>query len=193
MPLIQDHTPSDKIKKAYGIKETNLLATISGEIVPVVIIDDLSDVAVETPALCSDVRAAGGAGTFNTWRLANPAGSGVIVKITQIQVTTPNAAIALRWNLTDLVVLANTPLTTFWIDRRQPGFPAAVFGHDIPLAVIAATGWDSESVLNKVLLDILKTPVLLVPGDQLTFQDKAANTAGGVSFWWTERPITPTD
>lgn len=193
MALLQDNTPSDKIKAAYGIKESSLLPTISPELVPVVIVDDLSELTQERLCVAQDVRAAAGAGNVNTWRLANPAASAVIVTITSIQLHTDGVNQAFRWNTSDVAALPTT-LTPQFIDLRVPGFPVAVWSFTATaVAIVASSGYRTGQINQLTLTESLPSLVTLTPGDQLTIQQEAANSAAGVAFFWKERDLTPTD
>lgn len=192
---IQEVTTSQKLIKKFALVG-QISPQLDETIVPVVVLDDLSDSEEWRWGFLEDTRAGGGVGTFNTWSLDNPAGSGSLVQLLTVAFSSPDAqmwvvhlnggtailGLALAPEFQDL----RGPFTPPLVPRRIPiGTPhwealGAALGllhvSNIPLGAGVMGHWTAEQLL-------------IYPGTRIYFQPQTANTEARCEWTWRERAL----
>lgn len=95
MPRQRPEVEANKIQKPelvraltarLGLKQSHVVPTLSSELTPVVVVDDLTQQAVRPEYWCAQFKSETGvAGTAANWYLYNPIGSGVVCKPKRFQ------------------------------------------------------------------------------------------------------------
>ena len=189
MPDIQDPTIPRKLARRFGIKGEEVAPFLSPEIVPIVVVADLStpqeeDTDYQRSGWGAEVIG-GTVGNQSHVQLFNPAGSGAIIHVEAVLVTIDTAGVI-------RLVQYDAALTTLsaqiaWRDRRISGAPSAevriqdnngALGSIRGLARLPA----AEGAL--IPLDVTLSPsegVLVVPSTQ--------NVECMATYFFTERSL----
>lgn len=185
MPVIQRPDLVAKIRKKYELTGPDAISTISPELVPVVVLEDLAESDPgDARKFCTGYASTGVPVNTGHVELWNPADSGVNVKVTRAScwlsaggsfyVTFHSAALS-----TPSGVRINTNL-------GQSGDPAALTlseDNAVPLgAVIGYYVYNAGAASS----DIVQRPILLQPGQGLGMRAVTAATNVNANFLWEE-------
>jgi hypothetical protein len=124
MPEIQSPDPARKLQKKYDLIGSSPAPFLSPELVPVVIVDDLSD---ESPGILFAISAgafAGAVGVQFQSALVNPTGTGILVTDVRLYITREDATDQ-PYQVFRGGPALTTPLVEFWQDFRVVGAPSA--------------------------------------------------------------------
>lgn len=197
MPVnINEIKHSEALRQEFGVLGGFRIA-LDETVAPVAIVADLASSALWRDAFCSDPRSASGVGNINVWSVSNPAGSGALVNLYYLSLSsfTGNGL----WNVTvtSTPTALATPLSAQWQNLTgifviPNTFPVGDFRHEAILKVLnGQTVWSAMSRTNEV---IAWTPdVLLFPGQAITVFQDAENASGQCSVQWRERPLLPSE
>jgi hypothetical protein len=191
VPEIQNPEVVRNIEKRYGLKGYPGPGNISPEIVPVTLVDDITtseDLDLH-PFQGNLTAAAGGAGTFASTQLWNPASSGKIVTLEKILVfSSSGGTFYFRINLagTLTTVSANKQAR----DSRSSTLPSANIRSEALGAVFTPT---MTIVQGSGGTYELEWHVILDEDASVYCQTSSANDAFVTTFFWTERPRTVED
>lgn len=182
MPDIQTPDPGRKLQARYRLIGTTPAPFLSPELVPVVILDDLTD-ALPGKAFAQAGDFQGGAvGVTTKTRLSNLAGSEF--EITDIQLRF-SLTVDSRWQLMQGPTLSN-PIVEIWQDRRRSGSPQAVVTAGLDVGAVA-----NEFLEGNVLAFtevIIQLPnVVLAAGDRIDFGTIATDCGLSFGWEWAER------
>lgn len=192
MPRIQDPRLSENLRRRFQIKGADWIDTLAPELVGVVLVDDMTGPELERYFIRGDGRGAVGVGTYNTWQIDNPAGSGKLVRVTAGMLTLADAN-GWRANFAQ-GDLSTTLADGFALDRRDTAGPAARCRYENLGAQILAPIWHAEDSIAQETFNILAGHhVFLMPGDQLTVQLETAQIAGSHQWYWSERELRAED
>ena len=198
MGIIQRADLPERIRRAFGIREAGVGSTVSPEIVPVAVVEDLTGPAIDTGFPRSAIsRGAVGAsvGVYSEMFLINPEGSRVDVILEMAWLRNLTSATdtgvragtvgqlnnmlgtqTLTWN-TDQRLSAKKP--NAYIDSRNQ---AAAVGTLYLTLIGLSTSTYLEAPLN----------ITLGPGDWVSFTPSIVNAGIDTWFFWYERLRTTT-
>ncbi len=186
MPEVQTGVPGQKLARRYGLKGMTFAPSVEPVIIPVVLVDDLTD---ELPAVAWAIGAqafAAAGGLLAQTRLINPAGSGILMENIHIVVHTSGSTfVSLS---TGGPSLANTAVPV-WQDQRRGGSPVGVlnFGSDVG----ATTGLIStRNTIFPDAGDFLLEGWVMREGDVLHTLTGAIDQIIRFTHTWTEREET---
>ena len=188
MPDSQNPDHVRKIIAEFQLKGQNLIPTVTGEIVPTVLVADLT--SEERPedrwAIGGVASGAAGAGNQTLIALANPAGSGVVLLLERFWLHQPNADIVSAE--VQIAVTVGTPQV--WRDTRLPGETTGVVtSFALASAVLPAMQW---ALVAATTLDVI-FPAVLMPGTSIRLRQLNANETLSGGFFWRERNLLPGD
>lgn len=126
MPDVQTPEPGQKLARRYGIKGQIIVPSLESIVVPVAIVDDLSEEEPRGLFCTATSTVAGVAGVLSQSALALPTGSGTLlenVKLTVSVVTTTGVSVSQTGP-----ALSNG-VTPIWQDQRRAGTPEALVTH----------------------------------------------------------------
>lgn len=132
---------------------------------------------------------AAGAGNFTSLEFVNPAGSGVLATILEIQVTPSFNAVEYS---VDVGPALGVVLTARGVihDTRGPAF-GEVSRCTMVVGVLLAGVALSQGVIN--VAERMTRPLIIRPGAKLFLIPGAANTSNDCSIFWSERPLLPAE
>jgi len=189
MALINRADLVEKLRKAFGVFQGSVGATLSDELIGVVIVDDVSGpdvVSTQHPLTAiggSNVAAA--AGFLGKVGLQNPATSGVDLFVDKVIVQASGAR-TLTIRLAAALPATVTAGIKSFMDQRVEGNPTGVtFDQN-------ATVTFGTQILELRLLTgttfVVPLGITLGPGDVILVQNQTANQlVDSVEFYWTER------
>lgn len=186
MPDIQSPDPGRKLQDRYNLIGTTPAPFLSPELVPVVLVDDLSE---DAPGFLWAIAAdtvTGVAALNSQTALTNPSGSGVLIE--NIAFRFGNEVISV-WNLFTAGPALTSAAVEVWQDTRRSGSPAAVvtLGTDVG-AVTGPIARGRNNTDEPVLIDLPN--YIMEPGERLHF---LAGVDNDLNFYWTwsERILPP--
>ncbi len=179
MPDIQDPGPGRKLQRRYRLIGTTPAPFLSPELVPVVLIDDLTE---ETPAIdfaiVGDLQAAVVAERSQTG-LRNPAASNMTIEQVELRFV-PASLSNYRLGVTGpALAVLSTPI---WQDSGRSGVPVGEVLTDTDAAGASGVLCDG-SVLANTLVVIPLPNYVIQPGDQIRLSLETLNVT--FRFWWT--------
>lgn len=185
MPDSQNPEHVRKLIAEFQLKGANLIPTVTAEIVPTVVIADLSvDVRAEDRWGVGAVKGpASGAGNQNLFDITNAPNSGVIIYVDAFWVVgqaIDNVGI-------EIITPGATGGNTSWRDSRQVGAPLA----GVSVVAVAAAALPATSFNVAVLSVPMPINYVLRPDTRLRFRQDAQNTAMDFAFFFRERDIRP--
>lgn len=182
MPDLQVPDVGRKLQARYRLIGTTPSPFLSPELVPVVILDDLTD-ALPGKAFAQAGDVQGGAvGVTTKCRLSNLAGSGI--ELTDIQLRF-GLSLDSRWQLMQGPTLSN-PVTEIWQDRRRSGNPQAVVTMGLDVGAVANEFLEGQ-VLAFTEVIIQLPNVVLAAGDRIDFGTIITNVDLSFGWEWAER------
>jgi len=181
--LVQRGELQDRLVRGLIIKERAPAPTLAPEIVPTVLLEDLTRQTPFQQAVARDAFANQNVpavvAEFAQSDILNPAGSGVIALITQIAVDTNGTYSVGRLTGT----AATTAAGVGWMDNRNGPVPTLrhFVGSD-PINVVAQPFF--RFLAPHTILHSLHH--ILLPGETITIQIATANLNFVPTWWWTE-------
>ena len=185
MPDSQNPDHVRKIVAEFQLKGQNLIPTVTGEIVPTVLVADLTELehaAEDKRAYGGIIGAAAGAGNQNQIGLSNVAGSGTLIMLDAIWVISQTAD---RFHM-QMPVSTATGTPGFFRDGRIVGRPIGQMFRATPAAVVLDPIQWATLALTTYKLEVGGT---LVPGQVCRVQQLDQNETFHVNFFWRERPL----
>lgn len=185
MPDLQDPGPGRKLQRRYRLIGTTPSPFLSPELVPVVIVDDLSDEEPTTRFATAADAVGATVGEQGQTRLRNPTGSGMIIENIVLEIS---RAAAGQWEVFQGGPTLTTGATEFWQDQAIAGSPQAQVTHGTDVGAVAErVARGNAGGTTQVTIPLLRFS--LPPDTQLHFLGIGANI--GLDYWWTwtERAI----
>ncbi len=190
MPELQSSDPSRKIRTRYDLVGTSPVPSISGELVPVVVVDDLTGFDVqsaefERPCMVNEVNAAVVA-RFPRIALMNPADSGVLGILEWLWITGSGAMQIEIGILEQTLAIADRGA---FRDSRIPGVPACgTFQGDV------AGPAERDFLIGIVITgnapnQIFSLNMVFGPGFSIDVRGSVNNTTLQVQYMWRERTL----
>lgn len=188
--LIQRPDLNDRLVRALGIRERAPAATLSPEVVPIVLLEDLSkhspyERSLQRVAGAFGVHASSG-GQQPCIQLKNPAASGTVLMLERVCVS--GLTIAGRFiigqgapSMTDLV----GTLSKFWKDSRFDGNPVGDARNGQKAVSPVLTIFGCVLALNQFLV-IDNLELVIPPGKSVFAQLQVANAQFEASMEWSE-------
>lgn len=185
MPEVQTSTPGVKLARRYGIKGTIIAPSLEPVIVPVVLIDDLSEDLPTVAFACAAENIAAAAGQPQT-ALTNPVGSGVLLEDIRLGISHESTAITAVWQSGPALSSAGEE---FFEDRDRAGSPHArvTLGTDV-----GAVADEIRNVrqLDNTLVVFDLTKQVLGEGDRIHLLAELGNIALSFQWTWSERVLS---
>lgn len=186
MSIIQRPDLTAKVRKAYEITGPDAIQTISPELVPVVILDDLSSKA---PTFgCIGYGTMGASATdYGHVQLYNPATSDLVVLVKKIEFhcgTAMNAGLCLHDSDGDLTSESTAKSYT---DRTRSGSPVARLMYDAvspTVGTIIAQYWARQLEILR-----LEPNITLDPGQGVNIRGGTVNINVVAVYHWDEIPV----
>lgn len=188
MPDIQSPDPGRKLQARYRLIGTTPAPFLSPEMVPVVIIDDLSD---ETPGINFAIASgafAGAVGVQFQTALVNPSSSGVILTDIRLYMTREDSTNQ-PYQVWKNGPALSSPVTEFWQDLGRSGNPAGRVTMDTDGGAVTeqlATGGMLQDVEQLVDLSMF---ILPDDGSRLHLLMVGTNNPARAYWTWGESEI----
>jgi len=192
MPEIQSSDPGRKLRERYDLVGASPAPFLAPELVPVVIVDDLTEFDVlsaefERPCTVHETQGAPGAGVHAVVMLANPSGSGVLAIGDDVYLSTAPGG-RINWRL-----FASAPVIADhgqFRDSRLPGTPAC---GSVATTSGVAPDDDWQIQLADLSIDtagvIYPLPYVISPGFVLQMKISITNISLSASIRWRERTL----
>lgn len=189
---IQEVTTALKLIRKFALVG-QITPQLDETIVPVVLLDDLSDPEEWRFAFGYDRRIAI-ALEFNTWSLENPVGSGKVLEFLRAEFICDAAGMRFRGIVNDVTPSLSTLLAPQFQDLREivlaaTEFPVGQFRRQGLLAVFTGPEVWGGNVLANTVHAWTPGNTLVYPGARLFFQEDAANQPGECTVEWRERNL----
>ncbi len=180
MPDIQSPDPGRKLQERYNLIGTTPAPFLSPELVPVVILDDLSESLPGTAFAFAGDNVAGVAAQFSQTSIENIAGSGILITEIRLYLTGVSAGVITAWQ--NGPTLGISQLGN-WADRRNPGRPSARIGWSASAAPATSEQLVSTNLLANTMLFLDFTSQILQSGDKVHVVSEILNSQ--INAWWT--------
>ena len=187
MPEVQTAVPGQKLARRYGIKAQVISPSLEPVIVPVVLMDDLTD---EGPgprfAFASD-RFSGAGGLLTQTALVNRLGADVLLRDVELVFAVASAT---RWEVVRSGPALSSTSTEFWSDTRIGGSPSALvtFGNDIgATADRVYTG----RALADTLIRLPFPNYIMNESAKLHFLTISIDITAAFTWLWSEESLSP--
>jgi len=122
--LIQEPDIQRRLVRAYGLRDRTAAATLAPELVPVVIVDDVREPDATRTGLripfAAYTEVTVGAGGSGVAVLKNPAGSGVVARVTEVMVS-QTVAVFIAFGWFNLATLTTTSIHRGPLNPRRQG------------------------------------------------------------------------
>ena len=191
MPEIQDADITAKLVKRFGLKAGSIAPTLSPELVPVVLVADLTSPVEESSAYMRVAMGTavipGVAAKFGQSQLFNPKKSGVVAMVEVVDVSIETAGPAQI--TTHDTAVGSAVSTVAFRDRRIPGLPATQVRSQTDAGVPGSTIWTGELPAAEVIR--IPIAMILGPGNGLVFANSRLDDDLRVSWSWFERAVLP--
>lgn len=190
MPDSQNPEHVRKLIDEFQLKGANLIPTVTAEIVPTVLVADLTAVGPQSQdRLCwgGVIGAASGAGNQRNVRLLNPAASQTLMVVEKLWCFNRTAA-----DFIELVIGAGgTGVAALGFrDTRILGTPVGQMVTNAAAAIVLSTVQYPISATAPTFLDI---QIALTPGNFLRITQENQNQGITAGFLWRERDLLPTE
>lgn len=179
MPDIQSPDPGRKLQQRYNLIGATAAPFLSPELVPVVIVDDLSQEAPGVRFASAAAQESGAAGVNSQTRLTNPTSSGVLIEQIRLELSTINSD---SWFMFQNGPTLSTGITSFFQDRRVSGSPIGEVTHGVDVGVVTNTVAGGRGSTTRAAIIIGFPNYVLEPGTRLHFFYSALNET--MTFWW---------
>ncbi len=186
MPEIQSPDPGRKLQRRYNLIGSTPAPFLSPELVPVVLIDDLTEQAPGVLWATAGGQQGPSAGNNSYARLANPLNSGVLLEEISLRATMDTSS---NWTLEDgTSVFLAFSLTPAWQDRALPGRPVGRISRDATAYVAANQLAQGYHLANRTV-EIDFPNMVLPEGQGINFIVQTVSV--GLFFWykWAERQV----
>lgn len=185
MPIIQRPDLVEKVRKAYEITGPDAVSTISPELAPVVIVDDLRQRQedLERRAVGHAVVAAVAGQYSQTNLYLPPAATATVLKVEHALVSTSGTGVTYLTD--DSTTFASAADSYRWRDRRLAGGTQARMTKGTTAGAPGGSTWGQIPVQNNVTLD-LELDWYLEPGYGICFHHRVVNTTLYVVLFWKE-------
>jgi len=193
MGLIQKPGIGERIRRAFGIREMGEFQSVSPEIVPVVLVEDVTGPTIDEgyPHEClAHVIAGQSAGVMAEIFLINPASSRVDLVVNEAWLNRPSLAgnCYMRTGAESLLNnLLGTQVDIVNMDRRLQLRPNGRVDSRNQAAAIAGDILLRNLWVDDVIYTILPLAITLPPGTFLSFHPSANNNSIYGTIWFTER------
>lgn len=188
MPDSQNPEHVRKLIREFQLKGANLIPTLTGEIVPTVLVADLTAAgpqAQDRIAFGGQIGTAAGVGDVNRLSLSNPAGSGSLILVDRIW----------SWNNTNAdeieVTIASAALTGAagaFRDLRLTGEPVALLTRTAVTSGVLSPF--KFTLLADTVLEI-DMHIILTPNTRVDVIQLNDNNPLQADFLWRERSLLP--
>lgn len=184
MPELQNPDPWLKLSAKYDLVRTASGLFLSPELVPVVIVDDLSEAQPVDRFATAGIQTAAVAAQQTVSNLINPANSNVLA--TRIKLAAWSD-VTCPWDLF-FTAVSGALRTRSWTDPRIPGLPAVAYQQ----GGVAAPGGLGQLAAGLVIahtmipLDLMD--FVIPPGQGLFFVTKLQNILLATHWQWSEVP-----
>lgn len=187
MPEIQSADPGRKLQERYNLVGASPAPFLSPELVPVVIIDDLTE---EQPGLrfasCASFQSPD-VGAQSQTALVNRNGANVLLENIKFQFGSGSGAGG--WLMAGAGPALSVGLTEVWLDRRLPGTPSAVCTKGVEVGVVSPDLARGTTLSNAMVVVDLEG-IVLGNDQKLHFLLAGFNRQMEFYWRWTERPVT---
>ena len=191
MPEIQNPEIVRNIEKRYGLKGYPGPGILSPEIVPVTLVDDLTDeFNVERHPYAGYATQLGAGGEYGTVQLYNQPSSGKIIEIDTVWVNVSTNQGYWRFRVSNGVSYAAASTQTCALDGRSSTLHNAQMRHESVAGQITAAHLIRQEGIATTLV---APPVILDEADSFIVQSNTAADTIFVSIVWRERPRTVED
>lgn len=187
---IQEATTSLKLIRKFALVGA-FTPQLDESVVPVVLIDDLTESDQWRDVWVGRILTAGGAGNFNKFGVSNPAGSGVVMALDEVGYTA-DAIESCHFEWPNAFNILSGPLTPLFRDSRMM-FPVPVLpacGAAFEQSAGAELGTDEmprRMIANTPT--VFHPDVTLYPGSSIILRGNVANIAGSFYALWRERNL----
>jgi hypothetical protein len=179
---INTYFPGQQLVQRFGLKG-RFQPVLDEVVVPVTILEPAAP--QERIATGGAGRGASGAGNQNQVYLENPAGSGIVVKVTGF-LADSGSPVSDGLNLTLVQGTAGATSATAWRDSGLWGIPKAkVAGANVAAAVLGVPFYPIDDPSAHHV-----GPWILEPNSYLRFVQNAQNVTLLLTIFWTETDIT---
>jgi len=185
VPEIQSPDPGRKLQEKYNLIGSTPAPFLSPELVPVVLIDDLTEQRPGPLFATAAAEVAGVAARNAQTRLSNPAGSGMIIADISLSYASTGTGRVEIYTGGPALTSTATPL---FEDRRVAGSPAAVVTFGTDLGAVAGNQFFSR-LLGNTPITVPLPNVVLAAGDLLHLIHVLAAAGMNFTWFWTEEPI----
>lgn len=178
----------EKLRRQFGILQSQIGSTLSDELLGVVIVDDVSGPDVDSeghPLRClGSSSSAAAVGFFSKVGLQNPVGSGLDIFVERV-VLTRAATLFETIRVSAIAASPNAGIRRF-LDSRVVGTPVGVTWDENATVSLGVEIMEVVALANLTLP--IELGLTLAPGDSVHVQSGAANVAvSSAHFFWTER------
>jgi len=185
VPDIQDPGPGRKLQKRYRLIGTTPAPFLSPELVPVVLIDDLSDdEPTDRWGTAAQVEAAA-VGALSQTAIRNGSQSGIIIENISCLITLSSGG---QWGAFQAGPTLTTPTSPFWQDQTLAGAPQAEISQGVDVgAVVDRIARGASQGDDPILVDFLNYRLGQAQKIHLTVIQVNIR----LEFWWkwTERAL----
>ena len=184
MPDLQSPDPGRKLQQKYNLIGSTPAPFLSPELVPVVLIDDLSDQEPGVLFASAGEIQVNVVGQQSQTSLSSKTGSNVILSDVVLRFSSENIG---RWELSTGGPALSTGVTELWQDRRRPGSPAGVVTRGTDIG--ATSGPVAKGrILAATMHEILLPNWVLTETDKLHFLMVVVNNTITFQWMWSESP-----
>lgn len=191
MALIQRSDLIEKIRRAFNLYEHGVGTTLSPELVPVVLVEDLTSATIGDGyprRAVGHAEAGASVGVYSEAFLINPTGSTVDLVVDELwlrRTTNGQARVRMGPNA-NLNNLLGTQTRRWNVDMRVQDRPnATVDSRNQPATVTATRDWLFTLTANEWL--VFPAQLTLPPGTWAQVVPDTNNTAIYTTWYWTER------
>jgi len=194
MPEIQGSDVARKLMLRYGLVGASPSPFLSPELVPVVVVDDLTGFDLQDPTFerpyTVSIQQVGGVGLRARIFLVNPVGSGVLLTLNTIS-GNANAATMVEVFTGPAQTVATAGFSTDF--RLAARGVCGVIGNTTGIAPISPEFFFrlGPATESPQLNEFLRIPVVISPGTSLDFNEALVNDVMRLQFRWTERFLLP--
>lgn len=188
MPDSQNPEHTRKLIEEFQLKGSSLIPTVTGEIVPVVLVENLASGDSVRRYAHVGIQQAAVASQKPMCKLHNPAGSRVLAVLYQVLSSATNANL---WQSGPATNVFATVANGQFVDRRLTGLPACEAQSQTAAAnILVRPALHRQGGTAPLIIPL---NVVLPPGSGFLLEGQTNNTEGLVSFYWYERDLLPNE
>ncbi len=184
MPDIQSPDPGRKVAEKYNIVGPPPVLFLSPELVPVVLIDDLTEALPGIAWAIAPVDQPGGAGVASQTALRNPSDSGILIENLSLRVNT-SAGSNIEIHTAGPSLASTSPKD--WQDQRRSGAPVGIVTQGTDVGAVTGRVFEGVASFLAVLAFTFNGWVM-PPGGKLHLIATVVNVTMQVTWQWTETP-----